>query len=226
MNAICYECYETGMITETETASAAQFSTVKKYDILYAEELPRFQKEPVHIYGLPFGERPEKIYSGTGRMGLDCADEPACTLTGAEQELVQRLCRDDSLAGRMMQQEASALQYLRLFHDAEKFELIWVRSSGAQDGIPAGYTFIGYDISYPCACDGSFSIICDCMFICRWHGCDEAGTLFASDFHKLNQNGLFDAWQDAYDYMVKYLNESWTERGEYYIYEIYKKSGT
>ena len=213
MNAICYECYETGKITEKETASAAQFSTVKKYDILYAEELPRFQKEPVHIYGLPFGERPEKIYNGTGRMGLNYMNDYKSGLTGAEKELAQRIGDDDVFANRMMRQEASALQYLRLFQDAEKFELIWVRSSGAQDGIPAGYTFIGYDISYPCAYDGSFSIICDCMFICRWHGCDAEGTLFASDFRKLNRNGLFDAWQDAYDYMVKYLNESWTERG-------------
>ena len=91
--------------------------------------------------------------------------------------------------------------------------------------IPEGYEFIGYDISYPCDYSGSFSIICDCMFICRWHGCDKEGILFLPEFSKLNANGLFDDWQSAYDYMVKYLSEDWTERGEYCILEIFKKLG-
>ena len=59
--------------------------------------------------------------------------------------------------------------------------------------------------------------------ICRWHGCDEEGTLFLEDFNKLNENGLFDHWQDAYDYLVKYLSEDWTERGTFGIYEVYRK---
>ena len=103
----------------------------------------------------------------------------------------------------------------------EDYELIWVRNSGTVCDVPDGYDFIGYDISYPCDYSGSFSIICDCMFICRWHGCDIEGTLFLPEFNKLNANGLFNDWQSAYDYMVKYLNEDWTERGEYCILEIF-----
>ena len=38
-----------------------------------------------------------------------------------------------------------------------------------------------------------------------------------------NENGLFDCFEDAYAYMMKYLNEDWTETGEYGIFEIYSR---
>ena len=85
---------------------------------------------------------------------------------------------------------------------------------------------MGYDICYPVDCSGGFSIICDCMFICKWHGCDTDGTRFIEDFNKLNEYGLFDTVDDAYRYMVKYLNEDWSEKGRYCIYEIREKEGT
>ena len=47
MKNVCYECYETGCITEKEICDIAQFVTVKKYDVLYTEELPRFRKQPL-----------------------------------------------------------------------------------------------------------------------------------------------------------------------------------
>lgn len=80
-----------------------------------------------------------------------------------------------------------------------------------------------YDVAYPPDCSGGFSIICDCMFICKWHGCDSEGTLFSKDFGKLNENGLFDCAEDAYIYMVRYLGEDWSERGEFGIFEVYIK---
>lgn len=48
-----YECYEAGVITEKDYEFPAQFSTAKKYSVLYKEELPRFLKDPLHIYGVP-----------------------------------------------------------------------------------------------------------------------------------------------------------------------------
>lgn len=223
MKSICYECNETGRIIKKWTEYCPQFCTVKKYNILYNEELPRFRKKPLNIYALPFFDTPQKIYNGTGRMGLDLPDRLKKKLTKQEKQIVDSIIKDFTYADELMLSEDSAWQYINLFKDAEKYELIWIQNSKMEACIPQGYKFIGYDISYPCDYSGGFSIICDCMFICRWHGCDEAGTLFLSDFNRLNDNGLFDKWQDAYNYMVKYLNEDWTERGEYCILKVYQK---
>ena len=137
---------------------------------------------------------------------------------------LKKFIDDFNFADELMKTESTALQFISLFKESEDFELSWVRNSGTKCDIPEGYDFIGYDISYPCDYAGSFSIICDCMFICRWHGCDKEGKLFLPDFNKLNESGLFDDWQSAYDYMVKYISEDWTERGNYCIFEIFKKS--
>lgn len=224
MKNICYECYETGRITEKEIYEIAQFVTAKKYDVLYAEELPRFRKQPLNIYALPYDEQPSKQYNGTGRMGLDLGDPPRKGLTDVQKQLAKKFLDDYRFADELMQTESTALQFISLFKESNNYELIWVRNSGIKIDPPNGFAFIGYDISYPCDYSGSFSIICDCLYICRWHGCDKEGTLFLPDFMKLNANGLFDDWQSAYEYMVKYLNEDWTERGEYCIFEVYKKS--
>jgi hypothetical protein len=220
---ICYECYETGCITEREIHEIAQFVTVKKYDVLYTEELPRFRKQSLKIYALPYDDQPTKTYNGTGRMGLDLGDKQCKKLTDLQKQLSKKFFDDFNFADELMQTESTALQFASLFEESDNFELIWVRNSGTNRAVPEGYEFIGYDISYPCDYSGSFSIICDCMFICRWHGCDVEGILFLPEFSKLNTNGLFDDWQSAYDYMVKYLSEDWTERGEYCILEIFKK---
>ena len=224
MRSICYECNETGRITEKEIYEIAQFVTAKKYDVLYEEELPRFRKQPLKLYALPYGDRPVKSYQGTDRMGLDLRNKQRWWLNSAQKQLSKQFLEDFSFADKLMQAEDSALQFISLFKESDDYELIWVRNSGSEHKIPAGYRLIGYDISYPCDYSGSFSIINDCMFICRWHGCDIEGTLFWPEFQKLNDNGLFDDWQSAYDYMVKYLSQDWTERGEYCIFEIYKKA--
>ena len=226
MSNVCYECCDTGSITEKEIDEIAQFVTAKKYSILYNEELSEFKKQSLKVYALPFNQQPTKNYYGVGRMGLSLGDKFCKKLTPEQNRLVEKFFDDFAFADKLMQTESTARQFLSLFKQRDYFELIWVRNSGSKAEIPNGYDFIGYDISYPCDYSGGFSIICDCMFICRWHGCDEQGTLFLSDFNKLNDNGLFDEWQAAYDYMVKYLNEAWTERGEYCIFEVYRKADT
>lgn len=205
MNTVYYECYETGAITEIHDYPAVQslFCTEKIYGKLYAEELPRFMKNPANIYALPYHENPEKIYCGAGRMGIGEIGDIEESVMFSEQEM---------------------LDYMKLCENHGDYELIFVRLNGSDNEIPQGYSFIGYDIAYPPEADGGFSIICDCMFICRWHGCDCKGTEFAEDFARLNSSGLFSSHQDAYNYMVHYLNQSWSERGVFGIYEIYSKN--
>ena len=173
-----YECYETGIIVEKPYDFPGLFSTEKKYSVLYREELPRFQKQPLNMYALPYSDEPVKIYNGLGRMGLD--------ETGSLNPSVKELSTDDIEC--LMLDEKSALVFLSSCNNADEYELVWSKISGSNENIPDGYKFIGYDISYPPYCDGAFSIICDCLFICRWHGCDIEGTLFLDDFNKLNEN--------------------------------------
>ena len=115
--------------------------------------------------------------------------------------------------------------FLGMLSNADDYEVIHFRAVGCDEVYPRDYAFLGYDVGYPASNTEAYSIICDCMFICRWHGCDEEGTLFVDDFSKLNENGLFDSSNDAYNYMVKYLNEDWSEKGDYYIYEVRRKNG-
>lgn len=220
---ICYECYETGCIVEKEIYESSQFVTAKKYDALYAEELPRFRKQPRNIYALPYDDQPSRIYNGTGRMGLDLGNKHRKRLAGEQRKLAKKFLDDYNFADELMQTENTAQQFVSLFEESDQYELIWVRNSGTKRSAPEGFEFIGYDISYPCDYSGGFSIICDCLFICRWHGCDQEGVLFLPEFGKLNANGLFDDWQSAYEYMVKYLSEDWTERGTYCIFEVFRK---
>lgn len=41
-------------------------------------------------------------------------------------------------------------------------------------------------------------------------------------FNSLNKNGLFDRKEDAVNYLVNYLNQEWSERGDFCIHEIYR----
>lgn len=123
-----------------------------------------------------------KIYNATGRMGIYLADKLKRKLTEEQKELAKKIFDDFTFVDALKLNESFALQYIELFEDGTHFELIWLRNSGVKDEIPNGYKFIGYDVSYPCDYSGAFSIICDCMFICCWHGCDKGEKMFASDF--------------------------------------------
>ncbi|MBQ9534287.1 MAG: hypothetical protein IJU78_00365 [Clostridia bacterium] len=218
-----YECMETGVITEIEYIFPAQFSVAKKYEILYAEELPRFRTNPLLIYGVPFFDTPKYRYLGLGRDGLSVYAPKAKFLTPAKRKLVRRI-EESFISGEefFLQSKDDAAAFLSIFRDAKKYELIWHRISGSSDTPPFGWRLLGFDISYcPDYWGGRFSMICDCMFICRWHGCDPEGILFREDFERLNENGLFSSHADAYKYMFKYLAEDWTERGDFGIFEIY-----
>lgn len=224
MKPIINVCNEPGTILKKsgslDDGSAHGFLVVKKYPLLYAENLSRFDC-PQQIYGLPFGKVPNKEYLGTDRDGEnEYALNLKQQLSPEEQNLIARMKNGDC---EIFTSEADALLFLGMISNADDYEIIHCRAVGCDEAYPRDYTFLGYDIGYPASNAEAFSIICDCMFICRWHGCDKEGTLFADDFNKLNENGLFDSFDDAYHYMVKYLNEDWSEKGDYYIFEIRRK---
>lgn len=234
MKRTFYSCKEIGTITETNVTETEKYGgvtpdsayiTAMKYDILYKNHLPRFREHPEWIsYGHPFADEPQKVYLGTDREGLDAySDGRADNLTERQIGLLKLQKEDYGDEMDYIPDEATALEILTSFKNYNDYELLWVRLSGTDNPIPEGYRFLGYDITYVPQFCGMFSIICDCMFICRWHGCDNGGTLFAEDFASLNENGLFSCWQHAYDYMMKYLHEEWAETGEYGIYEIYSR---
>lgn len=223
MKLLKYVCDAPGCIAEAETEFSAMFVTAQKYDVLYKKALPRFANAP-RVYGLPCYEEPLHVYLGTDRDGLDFCDRLKTELSYEQTEIALKLYEDFSYGYELMTGEETALQFLSSFEEAENYELIWVRNHGCTDAVPVGYELLGYDVSYLPDYGGSFSMICDAMFICRHHGCDPEGTLFADDFAKLNEKGLFDTWQEAYDYMVKYLTDAWTEWDEYFILQIWGRT--
>ncbi|NLB62403.1 MAG: hypothetical protein GX802_08350 [Clostridiales bacterium] len=217
-----YECYNTGIIVERIRNFPSQFSIVRKYDVAYKEELPRFRKSPLHIYGLPFFDEPEHVYLGLDRRGPSIFELRKAVFNDNQKTLREKI-EKGVFFNEPIIDETDANAYLNSLQSKAVYELVWAKNSGSIEKAPSGYGFLGFDITYAPEYDGAFSIICDCMFICKWHGCDAEGTLFAEDFAKLNKNGLFHDCQSAYDYMVKYLNEDWSESGNYGIFEIYGK---
>ena len=215
---------ESRVILEEPYEGKAGFSILKKYEVLYKEELKRFRKNPLKVYALPYEKTPTILYRGLDREGdrrikrklnesqKKILDNIFDTMMEEPEKIIQTIC---------LEEEAEL--YLSCHKDEEDFEIIWFRIVGSNEAIPKGYKFLGYDITEEPDEKGAFSMINDCMFICRWHGCDEEGKLFAEDFSKLNENGLFNTVEDAYNYLMKYAMETWTETGAYGIFEIYSK---
>ena len=230
MKPTIYECVEPGIISEKDACWPSSFAIVKKYPILYAEHLKWFKKHiSKHISGLPFDNTPDKFYRGADREGTSVYglynSEFRSKRSALEEQTITRLLENDNELS-IVADEADAVLLHGLLQKRNEYELIYARPVGSSDDYPENYHFMGYDICYPVDCSGGFSIICDCLFICKWHGCDTDGTRFIEDFNKLNEYGLFDTVDDAYRYMVKYLNEDWSEKGRYCIYEIREKEGT
>lgn len=218
-----YECNSTGEIhiCPYPDEPPAQFCIVKKYEVFYAEEAHRFHL-PHAIYALPFKSTPEKYYYGVGRVGRLKLDEDRLNASLPEQEA---RCIRDEIHRNIAQllQGSLAAKYLSFCTNAADHEIIFVRAAGSDHPVPADYRFAGYDVSYLPDQHGAFSIINDCLFVCEWIGCDEEGTEFIAEFDQLNANGLFPTQAAACAYMVHYLNQEWSERGDYVILEIYLK---
>lgn len=205
MNCVIYSCKNPSEMKELSLNEcqwpfvSSQFCIVKKYECLYDESLLRFAKYEDTPYALPAKRKVMRVYNGIDREPLEYTPNDFHEYT-----------------------EEDAVQYFAS-NSKQDAELIFIRAVGCDDKIPDGLTLLGYDTAWVFghgACDG-FSAICDCMFLCRWHGCDDEGTEFLSEFQLLNHNGLFNFAEDACEYLKHYLNQDWAEQGEYCIYEIY-----
>lgn len=224
MKDTSYTDFRSEKIRKHKCKYPARFLAVKKYEILYREELSRFRTNPLHIYGLPYYDMPEKSYYGVGRDGHPLFGNPKKDLTKDQKSFLYQLQNfsihfDEAVA----KSESSMIAYLDLYENCEDYEIIWTKIHGSDENVPSGYRFIGYDVSYPPEQNEAFSMICDCMFICRWYGCDEDGTLFQESYDKLNEYGLFDDAELAYAYMMKYLSQDFSEKGTFGIFEVYQK---
>jgi hypothetical protein len=170
--------------------------------------LPRFKKIDFKVYALPYDDVPVKKYLGIGNLPRqkDNAPEWVYEMEGLVQSANEIIALREEV------------------YTPENSDTVWVRIYGSSASVPDGYCFYGYDITFTPDLDGAFSIINDCMFICEWHGCDKEGTEFLDYFNVLNENGLFDKTETALDYMRHYLKFDWSERGEFCISEIYRKT--
>ncbi len=203
-----FVCSETNKITEEEYKEiSAGFCIVEKYDYVYQKELPRFNRVPgKKPYGLPYGDKPEKVYLGIGNLSSETAAQ--------KYPFYYDSC---------LKSEEEVIEIRNKLFSEEHCEAVWFKVYGSDAAAPGGYEFCGYDITFAPDINGAFSMINDCMFICKWHGCDEEGTAFRDHFAALNDNGLFDDVETALSYMRLYLSFDWSERGEYCICGIYRK---
>ena len=203
-----YSCYETNVITETPYSGVESgFCIVENYDAAYQKELPRFRKSDFRAYGLPYGDVPEKRYLGIGKL--------------YSEESADHVWNYDDTP---LQSENEAAEINDTYYTKEHRDVVWFRIHGSMTPVPEGYHFYGYDVTYTPEPDGAYSIINDCMFICKWHGCDEDGTAFRDYFKQLNDHGLFNKADTAMSYMKHYLSFDWSERGNYCICEVFRKN--
>jgi hypothetical protein len=178
--------------------SPMQFCIVNNYKDLYLKELPGFSGTTP--YAIPGENKPVREYNGIDREPDEYTPE-----------------NFDEYS------ESEVLEYYHQLDDTN-LELIFYRVSGYEYNIPENMTFLGFDVGYPYGkgCGDGFSAICDCMFLSRWHGCDEEGVEFIEEYQNLNENGLFDSREMAEKYLYHYLNQEWAELGDFCIFEIYK----
>ena len=208
MNIILFSCNETNVITEEPYEEiSAGFCIVEQYDYVYQKELPRFNKVPgIKPYGLPYGDKPKKKYFGIGNLSFE--------------KVAQNY---NFYLDSCLKAENEVIEIRNTLFSEEHCDVVWFRVYGSDAVAPYGYKSCGYDVTYEPDLNGAFSIINDCMFICRWHGCDDEGTAFQSYFEALNDNGLFNDVETAISYMKYYLSFEWSERGEFCICEIFRK---
>ena len=208
MNIMLFSCNETNVITEEPYEEiSAGFCIVEQYDYVYQKELPRFNKVPgIKPYGLPYGDQPKKKYFGIGNLSFE--------------KVAQNY---NFYLDSCLKAENEVIEIRNTLFSEEHCDVVWFRVYGSDAVAPQGYKSCGYDVTYVPDLNGAFSIINDCMFICRWHGCDDEGTAFQSYFEALNDNGLFNDVETAISYMKYYLSFEWSERGEFCICEIFRK---
>jgi ribosomal protein L7/L12 len=221
------------------TTLGSAFLIVRKFDGLYRSHGYR-TPQGTQKYSFPqTGMEPDAV--GKKYRGLD--REP---LEGLPLEFLARILRADpssvpipvrtaTLAmGHLSTAKGVEDHVLISIEDArdvyltlgepEDWEIVWVRLVEDSSQAPPQSVCVGFEPSwYP---GGYFSPLCDCMCFPRWHGTDEAGTLFARYHARLNAHGLFESRHDAAEFLRFYLALDWTETGDYSIVEVYALSDT
>ena len=215
---VLFRSFGDGVIKEEPYNLPGCFLILKKFPLLY-EAYRSKHPDICPFYGHPDTDSPQKMYLGTDREGVDgFSDELKKPRDFREEQLITRMENDVPLT---VERELETV-FAMLKHP-EQYERMHVRIAGTNLLYPEDYAFLGYDVSYEARTGSAFSIICDCLFLPQWHGCDEDGTLFSDDYAKLNENGLFSNWDDAYAYLVKYRNEDWSEMGWFGIYKVRRR---
>ena len=219
---VIFVSFEQGKIEERPNDFRGCFSILKHYPLLYAAHREK-HKIIRSFYGHPHTERPEKVYNGTQREGPDVFHGDFREANSFREKRLLKRIMHESRRHAALRTEAEARAAFDMLQHPEQYEIIHTKVAGSDDAFPQDWTFLGYDVSYEVGFDGAYSILCDCLFLPQWHGCDAEGTLFSEDFRKLNENGLFSNWDDAYAYLVKYRNEAWSEIGWFFICEVRRK---
>ena len=204
-----YDCYETGVIFEESYDGAESgFCIVENYDSAY-RRLQEYRKSNPEIFGALNENAPRKRYLGIGNKSTP-------------DDALGYSWQIDSI---LPQTENEALEIMEAFYSNDDCELVWIRVHGAVADIPEKYQFYGYDITYTPEIDGAYSIVSDAGvsggFFHR-HG--EIKTGFLGYFNKLNENGLFDEFDTAFEYMKFYLGIGTSERGTFCFCEIYRRA--
>ena len=220
---VVFVSFEQGKIEERPNDIRGRFSILKRYPLLYAAY--REERKSIRpFYGHPYTERPAKGYDGTQREGPDVFRGEFWEATSFREKRLFRRIMNERRRRAALRTEAEAKTAFDMLQHPEQYEIVHTKVAGSDDAVPQDWAFLGYDVSYEVGFNGAYSIVCDCLFLPQWHGCDDEGTLFSEDFQKLNENGLFSSWDDAYAYLVKYRNEEWAEIGWFAIYEVRRKA--
>jgi hypothetical protein len=207
------------------------FLIVQKYEYLYEKYKERY-KLTYDYYSIPRIDRSPhdyKIqYRGIDRDCLtpnDVSPRNLAEIRLSELESQKRFGHDDIFYDDIypildfIELNLLDEMYSWLEDDKSKFETIFIKKANIVCEIPKSFYSIGFEPSFFYA--DHFSASCDCMLIPRWHGTDEEGTLFLKYFEQLNSFDLFNSFEIAKEFLDYYLSFDWTERGEFYITEVF-----
>ena len=202
------------------------FLIVKTYEKLCEDYAGRYNLTK-DLYGIPRIDRVPEInfikYRGIDRDALSPVNDSnlVAEIRFSELKPGARKETDELLKDFLFDYQNALAIYESLGELKTKYEIIWVKIANSNDWEPEGFTSLGYEPSY-FYCD-HFSASCDCMLIPRWHGTDSSGIQFKAYFKKLNQYGLFHEPETTANFLEYYLSFDWTERGDYWITEVFAK---
>lgn len=148
-------------------------------------------------------------YCGIGRVGIDLYKPKKRGLSREDKALINAFDMFEEDIDEFLQSEQNAERLLDMFREKDDYELILARVAGADDAISKDYTLLGYDVSYPLCFDETFSAV-------------SIGAK-KGDAKRLNSFGLFDSFDEAFEYLGDYAKAEYCDEGEYCICEIYKK---